>query len=575
MDFNTKDRIAGLTAIAYKRKSQEDKSRQILSLETQTDVCDELHKHWSVQLVGEYAETKSAKLPDQRTKFTEMMKRIENGDAEAIVCWKIDRLVRNMKEGGWLIDLLQNGKLKAIITKEKVYLPEDNTIITAIEMAGATEYSRELSKKVLDGNAKKARKGIPNTHAVIGYLNNKHKDQGERDWSDDPERWHLIREVLRKILDEKVSPHQAYLWLRDDMKMTTPKRRTLGGKLLSRAGFYRFLKRTEIAGFFYHEGERYDVNGCITPMITEQEYWTIQERLGTKGLKRFSQQISTYSGYIVSPEGSVCTPEKVKRVTCDCGNRFSIKRNTECKKCKTDIAKMKNPIFYEKNYYYNSERKRKSLGAKGVPQPLADEKILALAQKITLSKSLTEWSQKYLHEIKDKEVEFIHQASQEQENYLNKLTERKRRAKDAYLDGTFTQEEYLEEKQQLEKEESQQKSKPEKTDWYSLVSELTTLGEEIQNVWVKGTIKSKRKVLEKLKSNFVWDEQNLNVSNVKWINAIITGLIEGRDEINEIEQVKTLAKQGDLLEMRQSFPTLCGRRESNSRPLVGSQIFYH
>tara|TARA_B100001179_G_C18586990_1_gene402664 strand:+ start:205 stop:1932 length:1728 start_codon:yes stop_codon:yes gene_type:complete len=572
----TRERIAGLTAIEYKRKSQEDKSRQILSLETQSDICQELEQHWKLNVAHRYAETKSAKEPDQRPQFTEMMNMINKGRVEVIVCWKIDRLVRNMKEGGWLIDLLQNGKLKAIVTKEKVYLPEDNTIITAIEMAGATEYSRELSKKVIDGNYKKARKGIPNTHATIGYLNNKHKLQGERDWRDDPERWQHLRRACYKIINEDTSPYQVFKWLRDEIKLTTPKRRNLGGKLITKSTFYRFLRRTEIAGFFYHNKEkRTIVCDEMTPMISEDDFWDIQKRLGDQGTTRYTQTISTYSNHVFSPEGSVCTPDSVHRVTCDCGKTFSIKRNSECKCCGLNVSKMKSPKFYYRKYYYNTQLRREGKSAKGLPETSANEKMIELAEQITLNENLMDWSKKYINLIKDNEINEIKEKTQSRDNYFKKLEERKKRLKDGYLDGIFSQEEYREEKKKLEQEEKSEKAQPKKKDWHTLSSELVTLGHEMKLVWKDGQVKQKRDILQKLQSNFIWNEENLNVSNAKWIDTILKHLPTVQEQQIKIEQAKSLVKQGSLQDFRETFPSLCGWRESNSRPLLGRQIFYH
>ena len=349
-------------AVIYRRKSQEDKSRQILSLSTQADICQSLVEQYQAIVKEEYCEMKSALKAGLRPEFIKMMTRIERGEIDVIICWKIDRLARNMKEGGWIIDLLQNRTLKGIITKEKVYLPEDNTIITAIEMATATEYSRELSKKVLDGNSKKASKGLPNSHAIIGFLNNKLKLQGERDWRDDPQRWHLMRQALKKIIDEDMTPFNVFKWLRNEVKMTTPKRHKLGGKLITHATFYRFIRRPEIAGLLLHDGQLIKINGCITPMITEQQYWLLQARLGKRGHARPKKHVSTYTGYITSPEGDLCTPDSVNRVTCDCTTAFSINTRSVCPDCGKDLSDMKTPKFYFRRYYYNIKRKKGTLG---------------------------------------------------------------------------------------------------------------------------------------------------------------------------------------------------------------------
>ncbi len=236
---------------------------------------------------------------------------------------------------------------------------------------------------------------------------------------------------------------------------------------------------------------------------------------------------------------------------------------------------MKDPKFYYKKYYYNTHRKRNKLGAKGLPESTINEKMGMLAELIVLNKDMMNWSKKYIHILKDREIDDMKKVTESRDNYFKKLDERKRRAKDALLDGIFTQSEYKEEIINLEKEEQGKRSEPEKINWFDKMNELTTIGEELKLVMIKGDVIQKRDILHRLQSNFVWNEENLNVINEKHVETLMTGLIDGKDEINVIEHQKSLVKQGDLTEMRDAFPTLCGWRESNSRPLVGSQIFYH
>lgn len=552
------ERLNGLRGSIYKRKSQEDKKRQVLSLETQEDICNDLVSFWNIKVKDTFSESKSAKTPGKRPKFDALMQSIEKGEIDVIICWKIDRLVRNMKEGGWVIDLLQREKLKAIITKDKVFLPEDNTIITAIEMAGATEFSAELTRKVHEGNAKKARKGIPNNYAILGYLNNKHKEQGKRDWRDDPKRWTHLKIALDKILNQGWTPYKTFLWLKNEVKLTTPKHKTQGGNLISSSAFYRFLKRTEIAGFRYYKGEKMKLNGCITPMITEDEYWRLQKRLGLKGIKRTPKTVSTYSGYIKSPEGYYCTPEAVNRVTCDCKHKFSIKKNTVCGKCGLDVSQMKTPIFYHRKYYYNCERKRRKLKAKGVVEKELDDLILRLAESISMDAEIIEWSQYYINEMEDKEIKERQAMIDANTDYVQQLEKRKLRLKNAFLDGVFSIEEYQAERSRIEELEHQtSQDYSQNIRWKDLLLSLINLGAETRCIWKNGDIEQKRMVLARFQSNLIWDEEKLSIYKPKWLETLIFGLNEVNAEIRVIEPKKNLINQYDLQGLKDSLPALC------------------
>ena len=61
-----------------------------------------------------------------------MIEMVKKGIIDSIVCWKLDRLARNMTEGGMLIDLISSGVLKSIITHDKVYYPSDNVLLMSV-----------------------------------------------------------------------------------------------------------------------------------------------------------------------------------------------------------------------------------------------------------------------------------------------------------------------------------------------------------------------------------------------------------------------------------------------------------
>jgi len=88
-----------------------------------------------------------------------MLDDIESGKADAILCWKIDRLNRNPIDGGRIQWMLQQGKLKMIQTYDRSYYPEDNIIILSVESAMANQYIIELRKNTMRGMSKKLNEG--------------------------------------------------------------------------------------------------------------------------------------------------------------------------------------------------------------------------------------------------------------------------------------------------------------------------------------------------------------------------------------------------------------------------------
>lgn len=158
--------------VIYCRKSTENKNRQQLSLDAQERELLEIAERENLEIVQVFRESKSAKEPG-RPVFNEMMKYISSGKADAILCWRINRLTRNPVDGGTISWLLQNEKIKCIRTSEKYHYPNDNVLLLAIEQSKATEDIIVLGKDVKRGNRQKLEKGGWPHRAGFGLINNK------------------------------------------------------------------------------------------------------------------------------------------------------------------------------------------------------------------------------------------------------------------------------------------------------------------------------------------------------------------------------------------------------------------
>jgi len=95
----------------YCRKSSEDDGRQVLSIDSQIGTLTDLAKSQGIIISRTFSESKSAKAPG-RDKFNDMLIRIEKGEANGILCWKLDRLARNPVDEGRIKWLLQKGVIK-------------------------------------------------------------------------------------------------------------------------------------------------------------------------------------------------------------------------------------------------------------------------------------------------------------------------------------------------------------------------------------------------------------------------------------------------------------------------------
>src|SRR3990167_3864474 len=90
----------------YARKSSESEDRQVQSIDDQINRLKKFASDFNLDIKKIYTEAKSAKKPSNRPVFTEILERIENGEANGILCWQINRLSRNPIDSGKLSWLL-------------------------------------------------------------------------------------------------------------------------------------------------------------------------------------------------------------------------------------------------------------------------------------------------------------------------------------------------------------------------------------------------------------------------------------------------------------------------------------
>ena len=142
----------------YARKSTDVEDKQVLSIEAQLSELRALARREGLEVVQEFVEKRSAQQPN-RPVFNNMMARIQGGEAQGIVCWKIDRLARNPVDGGQIQWLLQNGTIAHIQTHDRAYYPTDNVLMMSMEFGMANQFIPDLSANTARGLRAKARQG--------------------------------------------------------------------------------------------------------------------------------------------------------------------------------------------------------------------------------------------------------------------------------------------------------------------------------------------------------------------------------------------------------------------------------
>ncbi|MDP9249724.1 MAG: recombinase family protein [bacterium] len=508
----------------YNRKSQDSEDKQVLSIPSQREEAQKLKNSLGVVDMVSYEDTKSAKTPRFRNQFSNMMDDLKTGKRDAILCWKLDRLARNMDEGGEIIDLLQRGIIKAIITPYKTYFPNENALLMAIEFGSANQFSRDLSVNVKRGQDKKARMGIPHGLAAIGFINDKSEEKGNRRWLVDAARFPIIKEIFKLYLTGQYSGGQMYDWALK-AALTTPKHKRNGGKPITPSRIYKILKDTTYAGFFYQGGQRYELDKTLPRIITEEEHYKVLRMLSGRNIPKTQIHQSPYSGFILSPKKEFIGSDFKYQVICECKYKFSYINKTNCSKCGIEINKITDPKYLEYEYYYNVSLKKKKLPIKCLRDKEVTKFLTEFSEKFTLSPALAKWSRKYIHELRDAEVESNLIIAEGQKERLETLEKKKENYRGLLAEGMIEREEYEHDIRKINSEIEKIKDNSKKSpNWLQEAEKIVDLGLELKKIIKNGSVAAKREILSKLGSNLIWDEKELFISNTKPIQILIDGL---------------------------------------------------
>jgi len=250
-----------------------------------------------------------------------MIDRIEAGEADGILAWHPDRLARNAIDGGWILDLLDRGKLRhlrfAAYTFENT--PEGKMMLGMI-FSQAKYQVDKLAVDVRRGMNTKREQGWFPHRAPEGYRN----DLETHTINVDPVRFPLLRQAVDLILTSTHRPSEALRCLNDEWGYRTRTTRRHGGTPLSRSGFYHVLSNV----FYYGECREGAITypGAHQPLMSRAEFRQVQDRLATKGQAKPKIHAHAFTGLIRCGRcGSAVTASRVKgHVYYHCTNRLRV-----------------------------------------------------------------------------------------------------------------------------------------------------------------------------------------------------------------------------------------------------------
>jgi len=339
-----------MKAIIYLRKSTDEKDRQVLSLDSQKEICENVARRHNLQVIETLSESASAKEAFKRPQFQKLISSIQRKRAEAIIAWKPNRLARNATEGGMIIDLLNARKL-AIFCDSGEYTRGDSTMLH-IEFGFSTKFSQDLSDDVKGGMLTKANMGWRPGKACLGYKNVGEK-QGTKTISVDNDTAPYVKKMFDLAISGKtVKSIQEII---TDEGLRIPRAKSQPTRPIGKTQCYRLLTNPFYYGYFYWRGEL--KNGVHEPLISKEKFDMAQRVLASKSKIQKHKNDYWWMGLLKCTRcGSAITPEVKMKKRSD--GSFRIHEYARCTKkkgkCTEKYMLVKDLERELKNFLYHS-----------------------------------------------------------------------------------------------------------------------------------------------------------------------------------------------------------------------------
>ena len=394
--------------IAYCRKSSEDDSRQVQSLETQETALKEYALKNSLEVVEVLKESRSARTDNNRPLFNKMLNRIQSGEVKGIIVHHIDRLSRNGIESGKITKLFEAGLIKEIRTPSKVISSIQEMLYMDFDFVFASHYSRNLSIRAKEGIATKLRNGEYPGKTPPGYLNRDKK---------------IIVDPIRSVWIKKafeMYASGAYA-LREVTEYLFEKglRSKYTNRKIPKSNIHNILKNPFYYGAILSKGKLY--SGKHEPLIKKSLFDQVQEVFTGKKRSQKQKHDFLYRSFLI----------------CDvCG-------------CMMTATVKKGKYIY---YYCTNGKKNCSQHLSYLSEDYVKKMVQEVMNGLTLDKEMAELSlQIYLEEQKEdlkrseNNKEYVNSRISETNSKLDRLL-------DMFLSGSIDQTTYSAKQKSLQQE---------------------------------------------------------------------------------------------------------------------------
>ncbi len=497
-------------AVIYCRVSSKEQEETGYSLPAQEKLLTEYAQKRGLDIVKIFSISESASGAKQRQVFYEMMSFLGNKNIPHLLCEKVDRITRNMKDAVVINDWIEDDAERQIhFIKQNLVIHKnaksDEKFRWDIEIVLAKKYIANLSEEVKKGQAEKIRQGWLPTRPPIGY-----RTVGEKG-----HKTHVIDEntapLIRKAFELYATGNYSMKRLADELYKDGL--RTKLGKKPAKSRIEDILKEP-----FYYGAIRWnDVlhnNGAHKPIITKELFDKVTE-VRTRG----------------------DTP-KYQR------HQFTFRKLLRCKECDGTITAeiQKGIIYYHCTHYKGCTQN------KYTPEKQIEEKLLGVFkffENITPGEA---------ERIKDK-IKANHAVEIEyKENTIKSLNERyshlQRRVDQLYddrLDHIITNEHWERKQKEINDEQAVIRDqlaqlKSEETKYFEIWLNILDLARRAREIYQKRSPEQRRTLIKYIFQTLMLKDGETESTLKPTIEKIAKRVQQKLDQEKIFEQTQKTAK---------------------------------
>ena len=427
----------------YARKSTDVEDKQVRSIEDQLAELCAFAKTEGLNVVGEFIEKQSAKIPG-RPIFNNMLNRIERGEANGILTWHADRLARNSVDGGRIIYLLDCGHIAALKFPTLWFenTPQGKFMLNIV-FGQSKYYVDSLAENTRRGLRQKVKRGEYPGVAPVSYIN----DVRTKSIVVDKRKSVIIRRTFELYAQNNSRLEDISNFLAQNGIFSS------GGKRIKRDRISFILSNPFYVGLFRYAGEIHE--GKHQPVVSKKIFDRVQEVLKERGKpqKKSNNEPKAFCGLLSCAEcGMGITAEKQKG-----------------------------------HIYYRCTKKRGGCSQPYVREEELNRQLSQLLQKFSLKPDWAAGMRKMLEKDKAEAAQSTTTFVREAREKIHAIQTKLQRLLDGYLEQDIEREVYLTEKAKLlsEKKSLEEQSfnlEQKRTGWLEPMSEWIKEAESLPKI---------------------------------------------------------------------------------------------